>query len=176
MKRIILLVLSFLWVIPSVISHCPLCTAAAGTGVAAARFYGVDDSIIGVLLGGLIVSSALWFNKWLKKRLNFKLQEALVVLASFLLFAIPFYIGGLITNVEMVKLMPEHHSMLGLGVYGIDKLLIGMIIGSLVIWGMFSLSEYIKKRNQGVLFPYQGISFMMLALSVLSIIFWVLTR
>lgn len=181
MKKIFLiliasLILAFL-IIPAVMAHCPLCTAAAAGGVAIARFYGVDDSIVGLLLGAAIVSSALWFGKWMKKKdYGIKIPEFILVLASFLVFAIPFYYGGLITNFEMVKSMPEHHSMLGLGALGIDKLLFGMIIGSLAIWGAFALSDSIKKKRGKVLWDYQGLSFMIITLIILSLIFWLITK
>ncbi len=182
MKKItlipIILALSLV-LIPLVSAHCPLCTAGAVAGVGAARYFGVDDSIVGLFLGALIISSALWFNKWLKKRvkrINFPGQEVLLIIITFLLFVIPFYSAGLITNFDMVKSMPEHHAMLGLGVYGIDKLFFGMIIGSLVIWGAFILSDYIKKKRGKVLWPFQGISFMAVALGILTLIFWLITK
>lgn len=156
-------------------AHCPLCTAAAGGGVAVARFYGVNDSIIGLFLGAVIISSALWFNKWLRKRVKFPFQETLIVIGSFLMFAIPFYFSGLITNFSMVKSMPDHHSIWGLGVLGIDSLLFGMIIGSLAILGTFTLSENIKKKKGKLLYPYQGISFMLIVLIILTFIFLLTT-
>ena len=109
-KSIIALFASLIGTAPLVSAHCPLCTGAAIAGVGVARFLGVDDSIAGLFIGAVIVSSALWFNKWLKKKkINFPLQEIAIVILSFLLFVIPFYGVGLITNFDMVKSMPEHH-------------------------------------------------------------------
>lgn len=179
MKRLILLtniIIILFALIPEVYSHCPLCTTGAVVGVGLTRSYGIDDSIVGLFLGALIVSSALWFNKWLKKRVNFPVQEILLMVFSFLAVVIPLYYAGLITDFEMVKSMPEHHSMLGFGVLGIDKLLLGTIIGTLVIWFVFTLSDSIKKERGKVLFPYQGVSFMSIALIVLSLTFWVITK
>lgn len=174
-----IVVLSFAF--PLVSAHCPLCTTGAVIGVGFARAYGVDDSIVGLLLGALIVSSALWFNKWLKKKINFPLQEFLIVLFSFLVLAIPFYYAGLITNFSMVRSMPGVHGMTGLGVLGlanlgIDKLLFGMIFGTLAIWGVFAFSEYIIKKRGKRLFDYQGLSFMIIALIILSLILWLITK
>lgn len=158
-------------VIPAAMAHCPLCTAAAGTGVAVARYFGVDDSIVGLFLGAFIVSSALWLNVWLRKR-NFHIQNALLVLVSFLLFVIPFYLSGIITPISMVKSMPEHHSFSWLGFLGIDKIMFGIILGTIMIWGSFGLSDHIKNKRGRVLFPYQGISFMVLTLVILSLVLW----
>lgn len=179
-KPILRLIVSILTLaliaIPSVMAHCPLCTTGAVVGVGAARYLGVDDSIVGLLIGAVIVSSVLWFNKWLKKKVNFPMQEMAIMLITFLSVAIPFYFAGIITNFEMVKSMPEHHSILGLGIYGIDKILFGMILGTLLIWFVFGLSDYIREKRGKVLFPYQGISFMVIALAISSLILWLITK
>jgi hypothetical protein len=160
----------------SVLAHCPLCTAAAGVGIGAARWLGVDDSIVGLFLGAFIVSMGLWFNNILKKRkVNIPFQGFLIVFASFLLTIIPLYLAGIINNLEIVKSLPEL-SILGLGVFGIDKLLFGTLVGVIFVGLSFSFSDYIKKRNGKVLFHYQGILFMIVTLFILSEVFWVITR
>jgi len=178
---IVLILMAGITAIPLASAHCPLCTTGAAIGVGFARAYGVDDSIVGLFLGALIASTALWFNKWLKKKVNFPMQELALVVASFLLLVIPFYYAGLITNIDMVKSMPTHHGMTGFGIlgladFGVDKLLFGTIIGTLAIWGIFNLSDYVKKKNGKVIWPYQGLSFMVVALALLTLIFWVMTR
>src|SRR3989344_3927981 len=169
----IVLLISF---IPSVMAHCPLCTGAAVAGVELARVTGLDDSIVGLLLGAVILSSALWFNKWLKKKINFPMQEIIIIIISFLMIAVPFYYSGIIVNADMVKSMPDHHSILGLGVFGVDKLLVGMILGTLALLFTFKLSDSIKESRGKVLWPYQGLSFMIGALSILSLALWILTK
>jgi len=178
MKSFIFLffLLSLILILPNVLAHCPLCTTGAAVGVGVARAYGVDDSIVGLFLGALIISSALWFNRWLKKKTNFPFQEFLIVIASFLLFVIPFYYSGLITGFAIVKTSPEHHSILGLGIFGIDKLLTGIIIGFLAVWWGFRLSDSIKEKKGKVLWPYQSISFMFIILAILTLIFWLIIK
>jgi len=159
-----------------VLAHCPLCTAAAGAGIGIARWAGVDDSIVGLFLGAFIVSLGLWFNNLLKKRkVNIPLQKILLIFASFLLTIIPLYLAGIIKNFAIVKSLPEL-SLLGFGVFGIDKLLFGTIIGVVFVGFSFSLSDYIKKVNGKVLFPYQGILFMIITLFIMSEIFWLITK
>ena len=177
-KIIILSILIFtsLVAVPLVSAHCPLCTAAAGAGVGVARFYGVDDSIVGLLLGGFVASSGLWVHNWLKnkKKINIPVQGLILVALSFLLLAVPLYTAGVITDFEMVMSMPEHHSMLGMGVYGIDKLLFGLIVGTILISGTFTLSDSIKAKRGKRLFAFQGLVFMLTALAIFSLIFWLL--
>lgn len=162
---------------PLISAHCPLCTAGAVGGIGIARYLGVDDSIVGIFIGAFIVSTALWFNKWLlKKGKNFPLQETILMIASFLLLVIPLYTAGIITDFEMVKSMPEHHSVLGMGIYGIDKLFLGIIVGSIFVWMAFTFSDAIKRKRGSILWPYQGISFMFITLVVLSLMFWFITK
>ena len=168
---IILIILS-----QSVLAHCPLCTAAAGVGIGVARWIGVDDSIVGLFLGAFIVSMGLWFNNLLKKRkANIPFQGFLIVFASFLLTIIPLYLAGIINNLEIVKSLPEL-SVLGLGVFGIDKLLFGTIVGIIAVGSSFSLSDYFKKKKGKGLFPYQGVLFMIVTLLILSGGFWIIIR
>lgn len=175
MKKLIFagILLAFI-AIPLVSAHCPLCTIAAGAGVGIARAYGLSDSIVGLFLGAFAASSALWMNKMLKKKVNLPYQELLFMIASFLLIAIPLYLSGIIINSEIVKSNSDY-SMFGLGFFGIDKLMGGIIIGTLAIWLVFRFSDYIKKKNGKVLWPYQGLSLMILVLLILTEIFYFLT-
>ena len=158
-------------------AHCPLCTAGAAGGIAAARFLGVDDSIVGLFLGAFITSTALWFNKWLvKKNLKFQVPEFMLIILSFLLLVIPLYTAGIITDFEMVRSMPEHHSILGMGIYGVDKILFGTMVGTIFTWIAFTFSDSIKRKKGRVLYPYQSISFMIIITLVLSLIFWIITK
>ena len=170
--------ISFIFLSLNLVSaHCPLCTTGAAVGIGAARTYGVDDSIVGLFLGAFIASSGLWFSNWMKKKkMYFSLLPIISIIIFFLLLAVPFYIKGIITDFKMVISMPEHHSMLGMGIYGIDKLLFGMILGTLLISGTFSLSDYIKAKRGKVLFSFQGMIFMFIALLIFSLIFWFLTK
>jgi hypothetical protein len=158
-------------------AHCPLCTAGAVAGVGITRAYGVDDSITGLLLGGFVASTGLWISGWLKKKkINFPAQSSILVILSFLLLAIPMYIKGMIIDFKMVMSMPQTHSMLGMGIYGIDNLLFGMITGTLLISGVFSLSDHLKGKKGKRLFMYQGLVFMLVSLVLFSGLFWILTK
>ena len=160
-------------------AHCPVCTAGAVAGVGVARYYGLDDSIVGLLLGAFVASTGLWISNWLKKRkrkIDFPFQAFILILLSFLFLVIPLYMKGTITDFEMVKSMPGHHSMLGMGIYGIDKVLFGIIFGTLLISGVFSFSDYLKEKNGKRLFAFQGFVFMMIALAIVSLILWLITK
>ena len=47
---------------------CPICTVAVAGGLGVSRYFGIDDSLLGVWAGGLVVSVSLWTADWLSKR------------------------------------------------------------------------------------------------------------
>src|SRR3989338_3908168 len=86
--------LSLIAILPGVMAHCPLCTAATIVGVGVTRSLGWDDSIVGVFVGAMIVSSALWVNNILKRRNiggNAFLRISSITLAAFALTILSFY-------------------------------------------------------------------------------------
>src|SRR3989338_3545989 len=89
--------LSLIAILPGVMAHCPLCTAATIVGVGVTRSLGWDDSIVGVFVGAMIVSSALWVNKIFKKRStvgNAFLRIGSITVATFVLTVLSFYFAG----------------------------------------------------------------------------------
>jgi len=174
MNKKFLLFVPFLLSLTKIVhAHCPLCTGAAIGGIALARVFGVDDSIVGIFVGAMVASTALWFSKFARKKINFPLQDAAFVAASFLLTVIPFYSAGIITNFEMVKSMPEHHAMLGLGIFGVDKLLTGILFGTFGVWLALWLSGAIKEINKGKsIIPFQGVAFVVIASMAMSALLW----
>lgn len=150
--------------IPSVQAHCPLCTAAVGTGVMVTRFYGVDDTIAGVWIGALIISTALWLSRVLKEKYGKKvpLQSLSLSALAFLSTAVPFYLAGLIGN-------PDYT------IFGMDKLLLGMLTGSVMTWLGTSISGKIRDIRNRV-FPFQTIAVTLISLVLTSTAFWLVVR
>ncbi len=154
----------FLFLIQPVYAHCPLCTAATGVAIAVARWYGIDDAIVGLFVGGLIISTAIWFNNILKKRNKgkeyFAYQGMILVFASLLFTFISFYFGGLIDT----------------GIYtlfGIDKLVVGILLGSFVSWLAFYLHDVLRQINKNKNYlPFQAIVLALLLLSLTGVSFY----
>src|SRR3989338_6085162 len=134
-------------VIPSVMAHCPLCTAATIVAVGVTRSLGWDDSIVGVFVGAMIVSSALWLNNILKKRNvggNAFLRISSITIATFVLTVLSFYFAGLFGPANTYR------------IFGMEKIIFGTISGTIVSFATFFASNEIKRRNKGkVLFNYQ---------------------
>ena len=80
------------------LAHCPLCSAATGALLIAARSYGVSDLITGTLAGAFAAVTAIWIHNWLKAKNKsksyFPFQGIVFVLASILMTIITFQVVG----------------------------------------------------------------------------------
>ena len=155
---------------PSVHAHCPLCTAAVGAAAISAKYYGLDTSIIGLLLGAFGISTGLWIGLKINKR-YFKFQLPTIVAASFFLTIIPLlYISNDAIYFPLLFFGPSG-SVLN-KVYWIDKLFFGSGIGGLATLFAYLTHIYVKKQNGGVLFQFQGIVITLFFLVVSSLILY----
>jgi len=149
---------------PSVMAHCPLCTAATIIGVGVTRSLGWDDSIVGVFVGAMIVSSALWVNNILKKKNiggNALLRISSITLATFVLTLLSFYFAGLFGPANTYR------------IFGMEKITFGTLSGAAVSIIAFFASNELKRKNKGkVLFNYQTIALTFGALIFNALLFW----
>jgi len=164
MRKAFMLILSvaiaFIGVLPAVMAHCPLCTGATIVGVGITRSFGLDDSIVGVFVGGMIISTALWFNNVLKKRSigikgNEKLRLLSLIILTSILTLVTFYYAGLFGRGNEFR------------IFGIESILIGSFSGGILSLGAFYYSNYLKNKNGGkVLFNYQTMIISLIVLIV----------
>ena len=151
----------------SVKAVCPVCTMGAIAGVGLCRWLGIDDLITGVWLGGLLFSSLLWFWYWLiKKKPAIKNTKIglLVTLVWYGVVIFPLYFAGIIGH-------PYNK------LWGIDKLLFGIMAGTIVFALAVRFSNYLKKKNQNkVYFPYQKVVVPIGFLAIASIILYFLSK
>lgn len=144
---------------------CPVCTIAIAGGVGLSRWLGIDDAVSGIWIGGLIISSAIWFLNWLdKKQIKFKFRWLVVVALFYLVVILPLYWAGIMGH-------PYNKFC------GMDKLLLGIIGGSLVFLIGNWFSDFLKKKNQGkAFFPFQKVVVPISFLIILSMIFYYLVK
>lgn len=137
---------------------CVICTAAVGAGVGLSRWLGVDDSIAGLWIGGLAVSITLWTINWLGgKNIKFFGRQPLIFIIYYASIIWPLYHYNIIGH-PLNKL------------WGIDKLLLGIIIGTVGFIVAISFNEYLKKKNGGrVYFPFQKVIIPVGLLAILSL-------
>jgi len=153
-----------LWV-ESAQAVCPVCTIAVGAGVGLSRWLGIDDTITGLWIGGLTVSMIMWTLNWLqKKKYIFRGKEILVSLAYYVFIVVPLY---------RMEIMGHPYNTL----WGVDKLLLGIIIGSTFFFVGGVWYYYLKKKNDGhTYFPFQKVVMPVAPLVVLSVVFYLLTK
>lgn len=156
--------LIFLIFAPKVQAVCPICTIAVGAGLGFSRYLGIDDTVTGLWVGALILSSALWTANWLKsKTWNIPHKTAFSIILFYLLTIPPLYWTDMIGN-ELNKF------------WGVDKILLGTIVGSLVFTGGYFLDKYLRSINEGKVFVYfQRVICPVLLLSITSVIFFFIT-
>ena len=153
-----------------VLAVCPLCTVAVGVGVGLSRWLGIDDSITGLWIGGLIVSMITWTISWLdKKNIRFKGIKIITILGYYLLIVVPLYFTGFLGS-------PQNSLLCFCGLY-FDKLLLGIITGSVAFYFGASWYYYLKEKNKGrAYFPFQKVVMPVAPLIILTAIFYFLTK
>lgn len=147
---------------------CPVCVVAVGAGLGFSRYLGIDDTITGLWIGGLTMAMIAWTINWARPKIK-KVQTAkwwnlLIVITYYALIAWPLatkdFIGHPLNTI-----------------WGIDKIILGIVLGSFVFWGMSEYYLVLKKNNNNrAHFPFQKVAMPFGALAILSLIFYLLTR
>ena len=172
MKKIILFSLSIigldLLLVKQALAVCPICTVAVVAGVGLSRYLGVDDSITGLWIGGLTVSMIIWTLSWFdKKNIHFRCRTLATTVGYYLLIVVPLYFTGIMGNPLNITYF-----------YGLlDKITIGIIVGSIVFW--FGADWYfrLKEKNGGhAYFPFQKVVMPVSPLIIMSIVFYFLIK
>ncbi len=161
--RILLPTVTFLFA-RSAQAVCPVCVVAVSACVGLSQYLGIDDTISGLWIGGLLISMIIWTIDWLRRK-NIKFYFRKILVAG--LFYV-FTIGPLYRS-EMIG-HPANK------LWGMDKLLLGIISGSIFFLVAVFLNAYLKKKNGGkVFFPFQKVAVPVAMLGILSSIFYFLT-
>ncbi len=143
---------------------CPVCTIAVGAGLGISRYLGIDDTVSSIWIGGLILSSSFWLNDFFKKRNWYFPQMKLVTTFLFyLLTLLPLYLSKMI-------------GLPGNTLYGIDKVLLGIIVGTGVFLIGIKLDQWLRQRNNGrVYVAYQKVLAPVSLLSTASLLLYFVT-
>ena len=143
---------------------CPICTVAVAGGVGLARWLGVDDTVTGIWIGGLMVSLIMWTINWFEKKNIRFWQRGLITTLLY---------HGLVV-VPLIWIDVIGHPLNK--IWGMDKLLFGIIAGSLVFLGAVYLYEFLKrKNNNSAHFPFEKVAFPVAALIIASGIMYFVT-
>lgn len=162
-------ILGFLAILPlttiaSAKAFCPICTAAVIGGVGLSRWLKIDDTITGLWIGGVLVAIAGWTINWCEKRkIVFWGRNLAIVLAYYMIVLIPLYYYEVVGH-------PFNQ------LWGIDKLMLGTVIGSVFFYAAYLRYEIYKKQHGKALFPFQRIVWPVGTLAVLSLLFYFITK
>jgi len=148
------------------LAFCPVCTVAAAAGVGMTRWIGVDDTISGLWIGGLTVSAIAWTINWLKgKKIDKWYYNALTAILYYAMILIPFW------KTDIISFHPANI------LWGFDKLLLGIVLGSVFFLLAHNLYLILKEKNGGhAHFPFEKIAFPVGAMIILTIIFYFITK
>lgn len=141
---------------------CPVCTVTVFAGLGISRFLGIDDLVTSLWIGGFILSFAYALVGWVNKKWP-KIQALRptvpTIISTYLLVLIPLKQNGSI-GIE------------GNSLWGVDKILLGTLIGSLAfIVGVWA-DKYERKVKDKILLPFQKVVFPVLALIIVSAVFY----
>ncbi len=160
-SSVLFLLTSSVFIFPQqALAVCPLCTVAVGAGLGVSRWLGIDDLIAGLWVGALAVSSSLWLATWVKnKQLAFPKLDWIAGILLYLLF-IPtlslMHITGIVGNTFL----------------GIDKIILGTLIGSVIFVLSVWTDKYLRSINEDQVFIYyQKVILPMLFLALASFLF-----
>lgn len=167
MSYLIFLLAVFILLPLKAFAICPLCIVVVGSCLWISEWLGIDDAITGLWIGGLTVSLIVWTIHWLnKKNIRFRGRTIITILIYYLTIIISLYYKRILSQP-----ITEISSCL------FDKLMVGIITGSIGFYWGANVYEYLKERNNGrAYFPYQKVVMPIFPLVILSIIFYFLTK
>lgn len=147
---------------------CPVCVVAVGAGLGLSEYLGIDDSIAGVWIGGLIVGLIAWTINWFnKKDYKFGNKDARDILTTIIYYAM----------VIWPLMSKDFIGQPGNKLFGVDKLALGITVGSIAFLGANLWYNNIKKNNGGhAQFPFQKVAWPVGSLIIFSFVFYFLTK
>lgn len=149
--------------ISTVNAQCPVCIVTVGGGLFLAKKLGIDNLLTALWISGLNVAIAFWFVTFVKKP---KLFKNPFIWTGILFFSTYFYL------VSTQQMYHKNDTFMN-----VDKVLVGLIVGTLIWLLGIGIDKFIRKYNQGkVLFYYQKVIIPLSLLLVTSGIFSILIK
>lgn len=145
-------------------AFCPLCIVTTGALTGLFRWLGVDDTIVGLWLGGFTISSVVFINNFLKKwNKRIPLQLFVVALFSYLMVFLSLFWS---------KFFNAYNTILG-----INKIIFGIILGSILLIIAPYLDKFLRKQNQGRIYlSHQKVLIAIGLLLIFSLSFYFITK
>lgn len=149
---------------------CPVCTVTVIAGLGISRFFGIDDTVTALWIGGFILSFSFvtiaWINKkWpkLEKGWTSLIWKPAVIILMYLFVLIPLRMNGSV-------------GILQNSLWGIDKIILGVAIGSLVFLSGIWADKKIRKIRGKQLLKFQKVVLPVTSLIIASIVLYLITK
>jgi len=141
-------------------AFCPVCVVGAVAGVGLGRWIGVDDVITGIWVGALLYAVSMLTAKWIARWRWVPTPEFISAAVWYVITLWPLYGLG----------MAGAHTLL---LWGLDRLLVGVFLGTAITWIALLLHGYILHIRGTHLFPYQRVTLTLVFLFVFSLLWYV---
>ncbi len=157
------LLLTVVWTLPAFANPaCAVCTVAVAASLEVARYFGVDDSVVGVWAGALLALLGYWMIVWFdKKNWHFAGRDFWLIVLSVAMIGFMY--------VSQMEYRPEPL----LGFLYLDPFLFSVIAGAVVLILSNHFYQWMKAKNGGhAHFPFEKVVVPVLALAALSVYFY----
>lgn len=149
--------------IPTVYAQCPVCIVTVGGGLLIAKKLGLDSLLTALWISGLNVAISFWFVSFIKKPKFLK---------NPLLWTVIMFVSTYAYLASTKQMYHKNDTFMH-----VDKVLVGLIAGTLVWLLGIGIDKLIRKYNKGkVLFFYQKVIVPLALLIVTSGIFSLLIK
>ncbi|MDO4162235.1 MAG: hypothetical protein Q4D80_04440 [Pseudomonadota bacterium] len=134
---------------------CPVCTVGVAVGLEIARNMGVDDGVIGVWAGALLMLVGYWTILWCdKKNWNFKFRNQILIALSL----------SMIAGIYVKELTYTPKPIL---IFYLDPFLFCTLLGAAVLAYSSVLYQWMKAKNGGhAHFPFEKVVLPIAALAL----------
>lgn len=149
---------------------CDLCTLGVVAGLAVSRYLGVDDSVVGVWVGAMVVALIAMTNAYLeKKSIRFRFRDTLIALSYVVFSAISLYYANVIGLRRNTFAYSDE--------IWADKVLVSSIVGALVLIAASKTYQWLKAKNGGhAHFPFEKVAIPLVSLALTSGVFYFVTQ
>jgi hypothetical protein len=145
---------------------CPVCTVTVIAGLGISRLLGIDDLVTSLWIGGFILSFSFITISWVSKKWP-KVPAKYYSLPTFVLMYLFVLVPLKLSHIIGIKRNTF---------WGIDKIILGIFIGSLVFLIGIWADKKVRKIKGKQLFVFQKVVFPVLGLIISSLVFYFLTK
>ena len=145
---------------------CPLCTVTVVAGLGISRLLGIDDVVSAIWIGALILSLSFITIDWINKKwshLKITNYKSLIIILMYMFVLIPLKLSHVI-------------GIIGNTIWGMDKIIFGVIIGSIALFIGGFLDKLQRKKFPKIFFPYQKVVFPVVTIIISSVVFYLITK